>query len=89
MAKGKAGLKKDEIQESEGFPVWVWWALFLLPLIASEFMFYIGGRGWSMLIFPIAWIGFWYTVMDRAGWPILPERWRARMTGRREEGGEP
>ncbi len=89
MAKGKR--KRIEVEEpaESWIPPWLWWLIFLLPLIASEFMFYIGGRGWSMLIFPIAWAGFWYTAMDRAGWPILPERWRARMTGGREEGGEP
>ncbi len=70
--------EKLEPNQKRQWPRWVWWTLFLLPLLASELMFYVGGRGWSMLIFPLAWIGFWYTTMDRVGWPILPPAWRKR-----------
>jgi hypothetical protein len=34
-------------------------------------MFWNVGKIASMIIFPIAWIGFWYAMMERSGWPIL------------------
>ena len=39
------------------------WALvFILPLALSEYMFYVGGRTANMVMFPIAWAGFWITI---------------------------
>lgn len=55
-------------------PLWGWIIIFLAPLVLSELMFYRVGRGMSMILFPIAWIGFWAAMMHRAGWPILPGR---------------
>lgn len=52
-------------------PLWGWVLLFLLPLIASEAMFYMVGRLGSMILFPLAWTGFWLAVMQRSGWEIL------------------
>ena len=48
--------------------------IFLVPLILSELLFYRVGRTVSMILFPIAWIGFWVSVMHRGGWPILKKR---------------
>jgi hypothetical protein len=52
-------------------PLWGWGLIFLLPLVASEFMFYMAGRLPSMVLFPIAWIGFWIAMMSRSDWAIL------------------
>jgi len=68
---------KDQEGQSRKFeriPLWGWVLIFLLPLIASEFMFYRVGRWPSMIIFPLAWIGFWAAMMQRSGWPILKKR---------------
>jgi hypothetical protein len=27
-----------------------------------------------MIFFPIAWVGFWYAMMQRSGWPMLKNR---------------
>jgi hypothetical protein len=48
--------------------------IFVVPLVLSEFMFYRVGRWPSMIIFPVAWIGLWVTLMQRSGWPILKKR---------------
>ncbi len=89
MAHKKHKETPVEAPPASTLPIWAWWLLFLLPLIASEYMFSVGGRGWSMIVFPLAWIGFWYTTMDRAGWPILPARWREKLIHPtdEEEGG--
>lgn len=55
-------------------PRWGWLLIFLVPLILSELLFYRVGRTVSMILFPIAWIGFWVSVMHRGGWPILKKR---------------
>lgn len=52
-------------------PLWGWILIFLVPLIFSEFMFYVAGRILSMILFPIVWIGFWVALMHRSGWVIL------------------
>ena len=68
---------KDQEQRISAFdriPLWGWVLVFLVPLILSEFMFYQAGRTASMVIFPIAWIGFWAAMMNRSGWPILKKR---------------
>ena len=48
--------------------------IFLAPLAISEYMFYVADRQLSMVIFPVVWVGFWYTMMKRSGWPILKKR---------------
>jgi hypothetical protein len=68
---------KDQEEQSRKFewiPLWGWILIFLLPLILSEFMFYQVGRLPSMVIFPLAWIGFWAAMMHRSDWPILKKR---------------
>jgi hypothetical protein len=55
-------------------PFWGWILIFLAPLIASELMFYMADRKVSMILFPIAWIGFWVAMMQRSGWAILRGR---------------
>lgn len=70
--------KGDEQLETgtafEWVPLWGWILIFLVPLIVSEIMFWNVGRIPSMIMFPIAWIGFWYVTMERSGWPILKHR---------------
>lgn len=55
-------------------PLWGWILIFLVPLLISEYMFYVAGRTASMIVFPVAWIGFWIALMQRSGWPILKKR---------------
>lgn len=50
---------------------WIRLAVFLVPLIASEIMFLAAGKTWSAVIFPIAWIGFFYFQMKRGGWNVF------------------
>jgi len=45
--------------------------IFLVPLVLSEYMFYRVGRTASMILFPIAWVAFWITLMQRNEWPIF------------------
>lgn len=47
-------------------PTWAWVLVFILPLALSEYMFYMGGRTANMVMFPIAWIGFWITIWYRS-----------------------
>ena len=70
------GTKDQEvrIRAFDRIPLWGWILIFLVPLIASELMFYRVGRWPSMIIFPLAWIGFWAAMMQRSGWPILKKR---------------
>jgi hypothetical protein len=68
--------RKEKAQDSRPrkftwIPTWGWVLIFLVPLIVSEYMFYRVGRRLSMVLFPIAWVGFWYTLMRQGGWPIL------------------
>jgi hypothetical protein len=46
----------------------------LVPLVISEVMFYMVGRTVSMILFPLAWVGFWFIIMQRSGWPILKRK---------------
>ncbi|MBC7250035.1 MAG: hypothetical protein H5T62_07105 [Anaerolineae bacterium] len=55
-------------------PLWGWLLIFLLPLIMSEYMFYVAGRTASMILFPVVWVGFWIALMQRSGWPIFKKR---------------
>lgn len=47
-------------------PPWAWVLVFILPLALSEYMFYMGGRTANMVMFPIAWVGFWVTIWYRS-----------------------
>jgi hypothetical protein len=66
--------QEEQPRKYEWIPLWGWVLIFLLPLIASEFMFYRVERWASMVIFPLAWIGFWAAMMHRSGWSILKKR---------------
>ena len=77
MTKSKKRRKKEQEEQASKFdwiPRWGWVLIFLVPLIFSEFMFYMAGRRGSMILFPIAWIGFWVAMMWRSGWSILKKR---------------
>ena len=50
---------------------WVRLMVFLIPLIISELMFLRVGKVWEVIIFPIAWVGFFYFQMKRGGWNIF------------------
>ena len=71
-----AGAQPQEEQPRKftWIPLWGWILIFLVPLVFSEYMFYKVGRRVSMILFPIAWIGLWVSVMHRSGWPILKKR---------------
>ncbi len=55
-------------------PLWGWVLIFILPLVVSEIMFYMVGRTVNMILFPLAWAGFWFIIMHRSGWPILKRK---------------
>ena len=55
-------------------PRWVWILAFLVPVGLSEFMFHMVGKTPEMILFPVAWIGFWIALMQRSGWAILKRR---------------
>lgn len=74
-------LKPEAQQEPEKrkekyawMPFWGWVLLFLVPLIMSLFMFYMAGRWFSMILFPIAWVGFWVITILRSGSTIFKKR---------------
>jgi len=78
VAKGKKG-KKTAASENQSrpfawIPLWGWALIFVVPLLASEYMFYRVGRTMSMIMFPIAWVAFWITLMQRGGWSIFKKR---------------
>jgi hypothetical protein len=64
----KKKTKGQRAQDSPRRPPWQWIFAFLFPLVVSEIMFYTAGRGLSMMLFPIVWIGFWLAIAYRAGW---------------------
>jgi len=66
--------QEDQPHQFDWIPTWGWILIFLVPLAISEFMFYTAGRRVSMILFPIAWIGFWVSIMHRSGWPIVKKR---------------
>jgi hypothetical protein len=66
--------QEEEPRKFEWIPPWGWILIFVVPLVLSEFMFYRVGRWPSMILFPVAWIGLWVTLMQRSGWPILKKR---------------
>jgi hypothetical protein len=61
-------------RRADRFPIWGWALAFCVPLVLSEGMFRMVGKTGSMILFPIAWIGFWIALMQRSGWPILKRR---------------
>lgn len=74
MTKSKKRQKKGQKDQTSQFgwiPLWGWVLIFLVPLILSEFMFYRADRKVSMVLFLVAWTGFWVTMMHRSGWAIL------------------
>ena len=78
MAKSKKQQEKEQEEEKQTsrfdwIPRWGWVLIFLVPLVLSEFMFYTVGRRVSMILFPLAWVGFWGAIMWRSGWSILEE----------------
>jgi len=66
--------QEEQPRKFTWIPPWGWILIFLLPLLVSEYMFYVAGRTMSMVLFPVAWIGFWFVIMQRAGWPIFKKR---------------
>jgi hypothetical protein len=48
------------------FPIWAWVLIFVVPLALSEYMFYVGGRSATMVLFPIVWVGFWVALWYRS-----------------------
>ena len=70
--------QEDQPRRFDWIPTWGWILIFLAPLALSEFMFYAAGRTKSMIMFPVAWIGFWVTIMYRSGWPIIKKRDKKR-----------
>lgn len=73
MIRGDSGRKKASEPRSSlpSRPLWMWILLFLLPLIASELMFYVAGRGLTMILFAVVWVAFWAAIMHRSGWAIF------------------
>jgi hypothetical protein len=69
--RSKRKEKREQESSFDWIPLWGWVLIFMIPLLISEFMFWNVGKIPSMIIFPIAWIGFWYAIMERSGWPIL------------------
>lgn len=77
MTKSKKWRKKEQEERASQFdwiPRWGWVLIFIVPLIFSEFMFYMAGQRLSMILFLVAWIGFWVAMMHRSGWAILKKR---------------
>jgi hypothetical protein len=66
--------QEEKPQRFAWIPLWGWILIFLVPLVISEYMFYVVGRWPSMILFPVAWIGFWVIIMRRSGWAILKKR---------------
>ncbi len=85
MAKKATGKSASEKANGSSKPLWFWILIFLLPLIASELMFYIAGRWGSMILFLVAWVGFWVAILHRSGWAIFKKQEnspKARKSGR-------
>ena len=74
----RAQQQEEETRKFGWIPLWGWILIFVAPLALSEFMFYAAGRTKSMILFPVAWIGFWVTIMVRSGWPIIKKRDKKR-----------
>jgi hypothetical protein len=78
MTKRTRRREPDSTEEEyvSPFPLWVWVLIFILPLAFSEFMFYQVGRTFSMVAFPVAWVGFWWVMMERSDWAIFKQHKR-------------
>jgi hypothetical protein len=50
---------------------WIRLAVFLVPLILSEIMFLHVGKRLSAVIFPVAWVAYFYFQMKRGGWNVF------------------
>jgi hypothetical protein len=74
QAPSPSEAQEEQARKFGWIPLWGWILIFLVPLIFSEFMFYMADRVASMIIFPIAWIGFWLALMQRSGWAILKSK---------------
>ena len=76
MAKRKRNDKArpERPRKFTWIPQWGWILIFLVPLLVSEYMFYRVGRTINMVLFPIAWVGFWFTIMRRGGGPIFGKK---------------
>jgi hypothetical protein len=72
--KAKDADQEEQPRAYSWIPPWGWFLLFVVPLVFSEYMFYRVGRSMSMIVFPIAWFGFWVTMMHRGGWGIFRKR---------------
>ena len=48
--------------------------LFFIPFILGEILLYTGGRTASMVIFPVAWVGFWAALLYTSDWAPLVKR---------------
>ncbi len=72
--KKSAPIQEEDKQRFQWIPLWGWILIFLVPLALSEYMFYVADRHASMAIFPVVWIGFWITMMERSGWSIIKKR---------------
>jgi hypothetical protein len=55
-------------------PIWGWILIFLIPLLLSEFMFYVASRWFNLIAFPIVWIAFWWIIMYRSDWKIFKKK---------------
>ena len=85
-AESKAEQQAEPSAAFQWIPLWGWAVIFLAPLLLSEFMFWNVGKIPSMIIFPIAWVGFWYAMMERSGWPILKNRKSEKESTSEEDG---
>jgi hypothetical protein len=74
QAPAQSQAQNEQRRKFAWIPLWGWILIFLLPLLFSEFMFYMADRVPSMIIFPIAWIGFWLALMHRSWWAILKQK---------------
>ncbi len=63
-----------KVSRFNSVPLWGWVLVFCVPVLSSEYMFHMVGKTGEMILFPIAWIGFWIALMQRSGWPILKRR---------------
>jgi len=50
-----------------GLPSWLSALLFLVPLVWSEYMFYVAGRWHGVVLFPVLWVAFWLSLSRRRG----------------------
>lgn len=94
MTKRRGRSQKTEREEApetaspafQWIPLWGWALIFLVPLLVSELMFWNVGKTTSMVLFPIAWAGFFYVMMQRSGWPILKNRKSKEESATEEDG---